>query len=146
MIDSFQDIYAFMSNFHNAPVIYEGVRYANSESAFQAQKCPERRHEFINIPPGIAKKMGRQCKIRADWEEVKDQIMYEIVFAKFAQNPDIAKKLVETGKEPIVEGNWWHDNYWGDCKCDRCKNMKGKNMLGKILMVVRHEFATRDLL
>ena len=145
MIDSFQDIYAFMSNFHNAPVIYDGVRYANSESAFQAQKCPERRHEFINIPPGIAKKMGRQCKMRADWEKVKDQVMYDIVFAKFSQNPDIAKKLVETGKEPIVEGNWWHDNYWGDCKCDRCKDIKGKNMLGKILMVVRHEFATRDL-
>ena len=59
MIDSFQDIYAFMSNFHNAPVIYDGVRYANSESAFQAQKCPERRHEFINIPPGIAKNANR---------------------------------------------------------------------------------------
>ena len=83
--------------------------------------------------------------MREDWEEVKDQVMYDIVFAKFSQNPDIAKKLVETGKEPIVEGNWWHDNYWGDCKCDRCKNIKGKNMLGKILMVVRHEFATRDL-
>ena len=144
MIDSFQDIYAFMSNFHNAPVIYEGVKYANSESAFQAQKCPECKYEFTNVPPGIAKKMGRQCKMRADWEEVKDQVMYDIVFAKFAQNPDIAKQLVETGKEPIVEGNWWHDNYWGDCKCDRCKNIKGKNMLGKILMVVRHELTTRE--
>ena len=81
--------------------------------------------------------------MRTDWEEVKDQIMYEIVFAKFAQNPDIAKKLVETGKEPIVEGNLWHDNYWGDCKCDRCKDIKGKNMLGKILMVARYELATR---
>ena len=37
MIDSFQDIYAFMSNFHNAPVIYDGVRYYYKDEGYENQ-------------------------------------------------------------------------------------------------------------
>ena len=68
-----------------------------------------------------------------DWEEVKDQIMYEICLAKFTQNEELKEKLLATGNEELVEGNTWHDTYWGVC------NRRGKNKLGKILMRVRSE-------
>ena len=38
-IDSFKDEYFFLSNFYEAPVEYDGLKYGSSEAAFQAQKC-----------------------------------------------------------------------------------------------------------
>ena len=37
-IKNFFDAYAFLSNFYNVPVSYNGLTYRNSEAAFQAQK------------------------------------------------------------------------------------------------------------
>ena len=39
--------------------------------------------------------------------------MYEIVLAKFTQNPDLKKKLLATGDEHLEEGNTWGDTIWG---------------------------------
>lgn len=71
--------------------------------------------------------------MRPDWEEVKYDVMYEIVKAKFIQNPDLKEKLLSTGDEYLVEGNHWGDRTWGQV------NGVGKNWLGKILMKVREE-------
>ena len=38
MIDNFRGEYAFLSNFYDAPVEYNGLSFRNSEAAFQAQK------------------------------------------------------------------------------------------------------------
>ena len=93
----------------------------------------EQRKNFLGLDPSSAKRKGRRVKLRDDWEEVKDQIMYEIVLNKFSQNEELRKKLIATGDEYLEEGNTWHDTYWGVC------NGKGKNKLGKILMQVREE-------
>lgn len=77
--------YDFLSNFYDCKVTYDGITYRNSEAAFQAQKT-KTKHErlrFANFPPQKAKSMGRGVELREDWEEVKDQIMYEVVKAKF---------------------------------------------------------------
>ena len=93
----------------------------------------EQRKNFLGLDPSSAKRKGRRVKLRNDWEEVKDQIMYEIVLNKFSQNEELRKKLIATGDEYLEEGNTWYDTYWGVC------NGKGKNKLGKILMQVREE-------
>lgn len=36
-IDDFRGAFAFLSNFYNAPVTYNGICYANNEAAFQAR-------------------------------------------------------------------------------------------------------------
>lgn len=130
-INEFKDDYFFLSNFYPAPVTFKGITYYNSEAAFQAQKCPERAKEFIRLFPSNAKALGRKVSLRSDWEEVKDSIMYHIVFAKFNSNEELRQKLIETGDTPLIEGNTWHDTYWGVC------DGVGKNKLGKILMEVR---------
>lgn len=37
--------------------------------------------------------------------------MNDAVYEKFKQNPNLAKKLLTTGDEELVEGNYWHDTY-----------------------------------
>ena len=134
-IKSFFDAYAFLSNFYNAPVSYNGLTYQNSEAAFQAQKeiRDEDRKKYVSMHPAQAKLAGRNCKLRKDWEDIKEQTMYEIVRAKFTQNKNLAKLLLDTGDAYLEEGNWWHDTTWGVC------NGVGENKLGKILMRVREE-------
>lgn len=131
MIENFQEEYAWLSNFYITPIIYNGIKYTSTEAAFQAQKCPERALEFVDLPPALAKKLGRQVPLRPDWEEVKDKVMYEVVYYKFKYNEDLKQKLLATGDEGIIEGNTWHDTYWGVCKG------QGLNKLGKILMMIR---------
>ena len=146
MINSFSNQYEFMSNFYNVPVTYDGLTYRNNEAAFQAQKLAnkEERKNFCEYSPSKAKLEGRHCNLRKDWEEIKYQIMYDVVKAKFEQNSNLKKLLLDTDNEELIEGNWWHDNCWGDCSCDRCKDIKGQNNLGKILMKVREELKNED--
>lgn len=136
-IDSFQGAYRFLSNFHEAPVRYQGTTYRSNESAFQAQKTLDARirMEIADMDPSRAKRAGRHVKLRPDWETVKDQVMLDIVRAKFAQHPDLAEKLLATGDAELVEGNTWHDRYWG---VDAATG-EGRNQLGKTLMQVRDE-------
>lgn len=132
-IDKFAEEYEFLSNMYEAPVIYQGITYRNSESAYQAQKNPSEIQKFIGITGYAAKKLGRKITMRPDWDLVKLQIMKEIVFAKFSQNTDIRQKLLATNDATLIEGNYWHDCFWGVC------DGKGENHLGKILMQIREE-------
>lgn len=134
-IDKFKGKYHFLSNFHHAYVVHEGILYENNEAAFQANKLKDvlKRNSFSHLDPSLAKRKGRRVNLRDDWEDIKDNVMYEVCLAKFTQNPHLKSKLLETGDSILIEGNTWNDTYWGVCKG------KGKNMLGKILMKVREE-------
>lgn len=134
-IDSFKDEYSFLSNFYEAPVEYDGLLYTSSEAAFQAQKCctKEERKQFQNLNPSASKKMGRKVRMRPNWDNMKTDVMLEIVRNKFSQNPDLKEKLLATGSAYLEEGNWWGDKIWGVC------NGEGENRLGRILMQVRDE-------
>ena len=133
MINAFRGTYSFLSNMFTASVTYNGITYSNTEAAFQAQKCPQLAASFATLTGGEAKKMGRKVPMRPDWNSVKDQVMYEIVSAKFSQHPALKAKLLATGDQELVEGNTWRDYYWGVC------NGQGQNKLGQILMRVRSE-------
>lgn len=135
-ITQFRGNYYFLSNFYERSLIYEGVRYNNSEAAFQAQKTldPAIRKKFVSLNAGAARRYGRSVELRPDWEQVKDTIMYKIVLEKFLQNPDLRRDLVHTGNATLIETtDGWNDCYWG------VANGEGQNKLGKILMRVRNE-------
>lgn len=136
-IDNFRGEYFFLSNFFHAPVTWEGLTYLNSEAAFQAAKVltDEERMEFMFLDPSRAKRKGRQVKLRSDWEQVKYDIMEQIVRAKFTQNIGLGEKLLATGEAELIEGNTWGDICWGV----DLRTGKGRNCLGKILMKVRVE-------
>ena len=143
MISDFSKEHFFLSNFYNAYLIYEGIVYCSTEAAFQAAKTLEvsEREQIARMSPSDAKKAGRNLKLRSDWEEIKDRVMYDVCRAKFTMNDSLrlADRLLATGDEELVEGNTWHDNYWGDCHCEKCKDIPGRNQLGKTLMKLREK-------
>lgn len=140
MINKFRGKYYFLSNFYDFPVRYQGLEYLNAEAAFQAQKTLNQniKENFCGLTPDQAKRKGRHIQLRSDWEKVKDKIMYEIVFNKFAYDAVMKNRLLDTGEELLEEGNTWRDYYWGTC------NGRGKNKLGHILMQVREELKNND--
>ena len=135
MIDKFDGEYAFLSNFYYSPFMFQGRQYPTVEHFFQAHKA-KTYEDFISVlvepTPKGAKQVGRNIKMREDWETVKDTIMLEGLRAKFSIK-GLREKLLATGDEELIEGNHWHDTYWGVC------NGVGKNKLGKMLMQVREE-------
>ena len=136
-IKYFDGKYRYLSNYYEASVEYNGLTYKNNEAAFQAQKVldDETREQFTELPPNLAKKLGRKVKLREDWDEVKIGIMKDICRAKFESHPALMDRLLTTGDRKLVEGNDWNDTFWGvDDEAG------GQNNLGKILMELREEF------
>ncbi len=148
-IDKFDGEYAFLSNFYPSKILYDECErwYAPTvEHAFQASKTLSMEEEIdilASSTPGQAKRLGRVCYLRKDWEEVKDDVMYRFLQRKFAI-PELRDKLLATGNATLIEGTTWHDNYWGICSCNKCKG-RGKNKLGELLMKIREELETNEL-
>jgi ribA/ribD-fused uncharacterized protein len=135
---STRDAYGCFSNFSPHGVKLKGVWWPTTEHYFQAQKFAGTPHEEVvrlAKMPKQAAEMGRDHKrpLRADWEQVKDDVMHEAVRQKFRTHKDIRQLLLDTGDEELVE-NAPGDYYWGSGA-----NGSGKNMLGIILMEVRAE-------
>lgn len=143
-ITMFVGEWAWLSNFWAAPVSYRGQTYRCAEAAYQAAKCVEKReHDAIQAMATAsgAKRAGRNCKRWADWEDVKEGVMAEVIDAKFSQNPDLKDKLLATGDQELCEGNLWGDDYWGKVPVrmsgGQVRGWQGQNLLGEILMAVR---------
>lgn len=139
-IDKFEGEYHFLSNFYPCQIEYEGIVYPSTEHAYQATKTlDEETRKYISTlaTPGLSKKAGRMVDMRPDWDEVKYEVMHELLWLKFSQS-EFKQQLLETRGYDLIEGNWWHDNVWGDCTCAKCKDIPGSNWLGKILMTIRN--------
>jgi ribA/ribD-fused uncharacterized protein len=153
-ISEFSGEYRFLSNFWYAQVEFDGEFYLTVEHAYQAAKTldPVARKAFQdrNMRPGNAKRAGRVLAMRPDWEQVKLNIMLELLRKKF-EHPTLKGMLLATGDRYLEEGNLWHDNYWGVCRCMRCVNQRNSggfnhesNALGELLMQVREELRSQS--
>ena len=135
-ISSFTFENRFLSNFYPCQVELDGVIYPSTEHAYQAAKTLdlEARKPFYQVPAISAaesKKLGRKLTIRPNWEDVKLQVMEDLLNQKFS-HPELKEKLLQTGDQLLVEGNYWGDTFWG---VDSRKG--GLNHLGRLLMEIR---------
>ena len=139
----FEGKYAFLSNFFHSPMEFNGYYVKTAENAFQMMKTEDknlRKEIASSFSPYDAKQRGRKVPLRSDWENIKLDIMYQVVKTKFDMHPDLKEMLLETNDSYLEEGNYWHDNFWGNCSCYRCIDKEGKNHLGEILMKIREEY------
>jgi ribA/ribD-fused uncharacterized protein len=147
-IREFRGRWAFLSNFHPSPLVWEGIQYPTAEHAFNAGKTVDlgQRAWVAAAPtPREAKRRGRTVALRPWWDaEVRFEVMAEVLEAKFGGHPGRVHALLATGDALLVEGNTWHDNTWGDCRCGRqvCID-PGRNALGVLLMGLRSDLVQK---
>ena len=130
------DPYGEFSNLSPHPIVVDGVVWPTSEHFFQAQKFAGTEHEEAirhASTPDKAAKMGRDRKrpLRADWEEMRNDVMQLATYCKFTQHPELRQLLLDTEDAWLVE-HTTNDHYWGDGG-----DGSGQNMLGRILMEIR---------
>ncbi len=129
--------YRFLSNFYKAKFTLDGKDYATVEHYYQAKKhAGTGLEERIRLAPTPmkSKKIAWSKEPPVNWEDIKEDIMLFAIKNKFKQNPDLAKKLIETGDANLHEDSPT-DQYWG---------VKGKDRLGKLLMQVRAELREEE--
>lgn len=143
--------FGFLSNFHPSPAVVDGESWPTAEHYYQAQKSadPEYRRAVREAAtPGRAKRLGAHpngppqswfrrngTAPRTDWDAVKVDVMRTAVRAKFAQNAELAARLLATGDAELVEDSAT-DPFWGSGA-----NGTGLNWLGRVLTEVRAELA-----
>lgn len=135
-ITEFRGRWTRLSNFAPCAVWFDGHIYGSVEHAYQSGKTldDDERQVIRNLAtPNQAKKAGQKVSLRDDWEDVKIDIMRELLLAKFAQEPD-RTILLSTGNMHLIEGNWWGDKFWGESPLG-----EGENWLGRLLMYIRNE-------
>lgn len=138
----YENEYYIFSNFSSFAVEKDGVVWQTSEHLYQASK-------FMGESPSLeiieeirnarsahdSKKITKKYpdSYRPDWEEVKIQVMENIIRLKHDQHEYIQKKLKESGDREIIE-NSPKDAFWG-----WGPDKDGRNELGKIWMRLRNE-------
>ncbi|WP_068469087.1 NADAR family protein [Candidatus Protochlamydia phocaeensis] len=146
----------FLGNFAICPhgIQLWGHTFKCSEAAFQWRKYylaaqnnnhasllndPKMR-EFFTCDGEKAFQLNRELERKypnvfaSNWRNgVRDQVMWDVLNAKFQQNPELTQLLQDTQGAYLLEHNQaTRDNYWSDNS-----NGTGKNMLGKMLMAIR---------
>lgn len=146
-ITDFRKEYFFLSNFYPCPVFYNGLMFPNSEGAYMACKN-DNKEDHLKLASlktaREAKNYGQTVVLRPQWDDVKYGYMKKVLQDKFTRNPDLGKRLLETGNRQLVEENNWHDLYYGICNCEKHQG-EGKNALGQILMEIREELKNKEL-
>ncbi|CAF4643464.1 unnamed protein product, partial [Rotaria sp. Silwood2] len=112
-------------NFLPCQFVIDGVTYSSSENYFQCAKTTNEqdREKILNSGPGNSCRLaGQTVGLRSDWESVKVDEMYKGNLAKFQQNEDLRKPLLESGTGPVHftrSSPFW--NHWNDLIMQRIR-------------------------
>ena len=128
----------YLANYSNYGFTVDGVYYPTAEHFYQASKFdnPEIIQKILSCKTAReAASVGRDRNNKwiDHFKDIKLDKMYQAVYEKFQQNPDIRKKLIETGDEEIREMTD-QESFWGVGP-----QLDGENHMGEILMRVREE-------
>lgn len=139
-IKGFFGEFKWLSNFWPCVVFYRGLEFNTSEAAYMYAKLESdedlKNYELIrHMKPREVQQWGQKVKLRPNWDEIKLDIMREILYDKFTGNKDLKQKLISTGAKYLEESNCWRDVFYGY----DINFKKGENNLGKLLMEIREK-------
>jgi N-glycosidase YbiA len=146
-----RDAFGFLSHFYPSPIVLDGETWPTVEHFYQAQKCNDAGYreairsassagmaKRLAAPPHAPGRISQQswfrkhgAQPRADWSEVKLDIMRRADWAKFSRHADLAEMLLATGAAELIEDSPF-EPFWG-----LGKDGMGQNWAGRILMEVR---------
>ena len=140
----------YLSNWYHSDFLIDDVEYTSMEQYMMYQKAI--RFQDISIAEEILatqdvaqiKELGRSVSGYNDniWSGIRQIVVYEGLKAKFAQNDNLRRQLVET-QDAILAECAVKDCIWGiglsmhDPNRLNLEQWRGKNLLGYTLMMVR---------
>ena len=108
---------AFPSNLSRADFVFEGQPYTCSEQGYQNLNA------LFNDAPEIAarimatnetkliKELSHDIPKTEEWNKIAPSRLWGLVDAKFTQNPELIKKLLDTTPHKLIEASM--DGHWG---------------------------------
>lgn len=115
---------SFTNYHHPQPILIDGLPFRTAISAFQSGKLEcaipplsddeieKRRILFANADAKEAFKMGRTLQIDTKkWDDMKDEVMKEVMKKMVSENDDIKEALLKTGDRDII-CDCLSDQYW----------------------------------
>jgi hypothetical protein len=140
------------SQWHRSLFKVDNIHYTCAEQYMMAEKARLFKDDdtlkkiLLATKPFEQKKLGREVKNfnKTAWDKVAKDIVYKGNYAKFTQNADLKKVLLETGNRLLVEASpadriWGIGLHWGDEKCLDPTKWRGTNWLGETLTKVRND-------
>ena len=142
--------HGYLSNWYLSPFDLDGVHYSSAEQYIMYQKCvlfgdtASAKAVLATNDTEAQQTIGRHAKgyIGAVWAGRRQLVAVRGLLAKFSQNEDLKKKLLDTGEAWLVECAY-SDTIWAcgirlneDERFDVSK-WRGQNILGFALMEVR---------
>jgi len=134
-IDTFKEL----DNRFPAKFTLDGKEWPSVEHYYQAMKFPElpdyqeviRSAKTATAAAKLGKTRDPTKPIRADWQQQRETIMTNAIYAKFDQNPPLKELLGSTGLRPLIFADA-NDAFWG-----YGRTKMGQNKLGITLMMYR---------
>ena len=105
----FQSEYAWPSNMAPARITIGKQTYVTAEHAWNGVKADENDDPVAadlirkTTSPYEAKRIGDRIRTTKAWEKCQFDVMFEIVYQKAVENPEIKAKLLETGNQKLHE-------------------------------------------
>ena len=132
------------------PLRVDGIRVPSSEALYQACRFPDRpdvqKRILAQSSPMAAKMVSKPFRgeeDRADWEDVRVEVMAWCLRVKLAQHwGRFSELLLSTDERPIVERSR-KDDFWGaKAHPDDPDALVGRNVLGALLEDLRTKVRT----
>nr|MBQ4454145.1 NADAR family protein [Clostridia bacterium] len=140
----------YLSNWYKSPFELDGVRFSSAEQYIMYRKCmifednASANAVLATEDTAEQQAIGRRAAGYIDkvWAGMRQQAAFRCLYAKFSQNDDLKKKLLDTGDAWLVECAH-SDTIWAcgirldDDARFNAENWRGQNLLGFTLMQVR---------
>lgn len=147
----------YLSNWYDSEFEFCGNKFVNTQQYLHY--CRFSNFGATEYAKGILEVTDREVMVsyslqkvegfrKSMWDATKYEILKRGTRAKFEQNHDFLKRLIESDNmilaaSSAADVSWANGVATNDPECGNVKYWRGQNLLGKILMELRREFKIR---